>query len=210
MNSKPQPGLVGALVVLAILAGGLYFFVAAVLDKLNSLNSDLGKAIVAGAVTLFAAVVTLVGGKIWEQRVKIQQDVREKRLPVYEKQIETFFSVLFAEKIGNEKPSEQDIQKAFLAFTEKLIVWGSPEVIQAWSAFRLNDWTSSTPEAGFLKVEAFIRAIRKDLGNSNAGLPAGDLMRLFINDMPAVGDAGQQHAEPGAAVDGRPKAAARH
>ena len=188
MNSKSQPGLVGAVVVLAVLVGGLYFFVAAVLDKLNSLNSDLGKAIVAGAVTLFAAVVTVVGGKIWEQRVKIQQDVREKRLPVYEKQIETFFSVLFAEKAGNEKPSEQDIQKAFMAFTEKLIVWGSPEVIKAWSAFRLHDWTSAKPVDAFLKVELFLRAIRRDLGNSNSGLPPGELMRLFVNDMPAIGD----------------------
>ncbi|MDZ7616964.1 MAG: hypothetical protein U1E05_08170 [Patescibacteria group bacterium] len=190
-----------ALGVVALLGLGVYFFIAAVIDKLNALNSDLGKAIVAGAVTVAAAIITLVVGKVWEQRVKIQQEVREKKVPVYEKQIETFFAVMFAQKTGAKAASPEELQKAFLAFTEKLIIWGSPEVIKAWSAFRLHDWQNTTPQAGFLKLEAFIRAIRADLGGSNSGLPDGELMRLFINDLPGGGSGPQGSAELGAAPD---------
>jgi hypothetical protein len=100
VDSKPQYGLVVSLAIVALLGLGVYYFIAAVIDKLNAVNSDLGKAIVTGAVTVAAAIVTLVVGKVWEQRVKIQQEVREKKIPVYEKQIETFFAVMFAQKTG--------------------------------------------------------------------------------------------------------------
>lgn len=184
MDTKPQYGLVVSLIIVALLGVGLYFFISAILDKLNALNSDLGKAIIAGAVTVAAAIVTLVVGKVWEQKVKIQQEIREKKIPVYEKQIETFFAVMFAEKITGQATSQEDIQKAFLIFTEKLIIWGSPDVIRAWSSFRLHDVKNSKPTEHLLKLEMFIRAIRTDLGSSNATLPTGELMRLFVNDFP--------------------------
>jgi hypothetical protein len=202
MDNKPQYSLVVALAVVALLGFGVYYSVVAVIDKLNTVNSDLGKALVTGAVAFAVGVVTLVIGKIGEQRVKIQQEVREKKIPVYEKQIETFFAVMLAQKTGAAAVSKEKLQKAFMAFTEKLIVWGSPEVINAWSAFRLHDWQNTKPEEGFLKLEEFLRAIRTDLGSSNSGLPVGELMRLFVNDMPPLGAASPKHAEPSAASDG--------
>lgn len=187
MNSKPQYSLVIALAVVGLLGLGVYYFLVAVIDKLNAVNSDLGKAVVAGAVAVAAAIVTQVVGKVWEQRVKIQQEVREKKVPVYEKQIETFFAVMFAQKAGGTPPSQEDLQKAFMAFTEKLIIWGGPGVIRAWSAFRHHDWGNTAPAEGMLRLEEFLREIRTDLGNSNTGLPQGELMRLFINDLPPGG-----------------------
>ena len=82
-----------SLVVVTLLFAGLYWLSILIIDKLNSVNSDLGKAIVTAAATGFFAVLALVIGKAWEQRTKIQQDMREKKIPVYEKQIETFFAV---------------------------------------------------------------------------------------------------------------------
>lgn len=192
---KQLASLVIGVVLLSILGLGVYFFVSALLTKLNALSSDLAKAIVAGAVTLFAAIVTVVLGKIWEQRTKIQADLRERKIPVYEQQIATFFQVLFAQKQGKAAPSEQEIQKAFLEFTQKLIVWGGPEVIRAWSDFRAHNWSGGTPAQGFARLDALLKAIRKELGNSNAGLKPGELMMLFITPEPtpeqaaAVGNA---------------------
>lgn len=170
------------LLVLATIAFGLYLFLAALIDKLNSIGSDLSKAIIAGAVTVFAAAVSLVLGKIWEQHLKIKQEIREKKIPVYEEQIKTFFSIMFDEKCGKPKPTDQEIVMAIREFTEKMIIWGGPKVIKVWSDFRLADWQNSTPEEVFARIENLMRALRDDLGNSNKGLTDGDFIRLFVND----------------------------
>ncbi|MGK7943441.1 MAG: hypothetical protein AB4058_03130 [Microcystaceae cyanobacterium] len=183
MNDKQQPlSLLIALLVVIILGWGIYWIITALIDKLNSVNSDLGKAFITGGVTVLIAVISLVIGKIWEQKIKIEADMREQKIPMYEKQISTFFSIIFAEKYGEKKPNENDIGKAFQDFTEKLIIWGSAEVIQAWMEFRVYDWTNSNSNEGFLKVENLLKAIRKDLGNSNDQLKNGDILKLFIND----------------------------
>ena len=75
---KQLASLTIGVVLLGILGLGVYFFVSALLTKLNAVSSDLAKAIVAGAVTAFAAIVTVVLGKIWEQRTKIQADLRDR------------------------------------------------------------------------------------------------------------------------------------
>ena len=148
--------LVVPLLLIALLGFGSYWFIAALIDKLNSVNSDIGKAIIAGAATIIVTVLSLVAGKIWEQKIKIRQDIRDKKIPVY----------------------EQQMIKAFSTFTEKLIIWGDPLVIKAWSEFRLN----ADPKQFLIKWQSFLMALRKDIGNSNANLEGGDLMRLFIND----------------------------
>jgi hypothetical protein len=183
MSDKQQPvNIFVSLLTVGLLGLGVYWLITSLIDKLNSVDSDLGKALVTGGATVSVAVVSLVIGKLWEQQVKIQQDIREKKIPVYEKQIETFFSIIFAEKNGQRKLTEDKIGKAFQEFTEKLIIWGSEEVIQAWLAFRLYDWQNSDSIEGLLKVEALLQAIRKDLGNSNSKLKAGDITKLFVND----------------------------
>ncbi len=171
-----------SLLVVFLLGIGLYLLITAFIDKLNSVGSDLSKAIITGGVTVSVAVFSLVIGKLWEQQVQIQQNLREKKIPVYEKQIEIFFSAMFAEKYGDKKLTKEEIAKAFNKFTEKLIIWGSAEVIKAWSDFRLHNWENGKPAEGFLKVEYLMKAIRKDLGNSNSNLSDGDIVKLFIND----------------------------
>jgi hypothetical protein len=183
MNDKQQPlSLLISLLVVGMLGWGGYQIITALIDKLNSVDSDLGKAFITGGVTVFIAVVSLVIGKIWEQKIKINADIREQKIPMYEKQISIFFSIIFAEKYGDKKPTENEIGKAFQDFTEKLIIWGSAEVIQAWIEFRVYDWQNSNSIEGFLKVENLLKAIRKDLGNSNYQLKNGDILKLFIND----------------------------
>jgi hypothetical protein len=183
MNDKQQPvNIFVSLLIVGLLGLGLYWLITSLIDKLNSVDSDLGKALVTGGVTVSVAVVSLVIGKLWEQQVKIKQDIREKKIPVYEKQIETFFSIIFAEKNGQRKLTEDEIGKAFQEFTEKLIIWGSEEVIQAWLAFRFCDWQNNDSIEGVLKIETLLQAIRKDLGNSNSKLKVGDITKLFVND----------------------------
>lgn len=169
------------LLIVAFLGFGTYLLIAAIIDKLNSINTDVGKAIIAGTATVIISVLSLVVGKIWEQKIKDKQDIRQKKIPVYEEQVAAIFSLLFAEKCGEDKPTDQQIIKAFSGFTQKLIIWGGPTVIKAWSDFRLGADPTNTAQF-FGKWQTFLMALRQDIGNSNSNLEGGDLMRLFIND----------------------------
>jgi hypothetical protein len=176
--------LVG-IITLAVIAFGFYLFVAAIIDKLNSANSDLGKTIVGASLTLIGATVTLVVGKLWEQKIKIKQEIREKKIPIYEQQVSVLFAALFSMKTKGIQISEKELLTAFLSFTEKLVIWGDPEVIRAWQEFRNHTWNTDAI-GGFRKLEAFILALRKDIGTSNGNLTGADLMKLFINDYDAL------------------------
>lgn len=172
-----------SVLMLALCLACLYFFLAAVLDKLNSINSDLIKTIVGASVATIGAALTIVLGKAWELKTKIRQDIRDKKIPIYENQLETFFKVFFSEKIGEEKLAEQDLIKAFAKFSEKIMIWGSSEVISAWEAFRTGSSEPQNLERSILAFEAFILALRKDIGNSNKHLSKGDILKIFINDL---------------------------
>jgi hypothetical protein len=182
MRTAIQPIVVG-LVTLAIIACGVYYLVVSFIDKLNSINGDLGKTLITAAVTTLIAVLTLVLGKVWDTKIKIAHDIREKKIPVYEDVLSLFFEVIMSDKTGRPKPTEAEMSVRFTDFTRRLTTWGSSDVIRSWIAFRGHAWSSSEPMAGFERMEAVLMAIRKDVGNDVAGLKKHELMKLFINDL---------------------------
>ena len=179
-ETSPFKAVLIGLFAMTVAGFGLYWFVAALIDKLASVQGDLSKALVASSATIVIAAITVVLGKLWEQRLKTREDIRAKKIPVYEKQIETFFSVFMSEKISGKKISERDLMKAFTAFSEKLIVWGSADVIQAWVKFRTTKFDGAD---GLKVMDELFLAIRKDLGNDSSKLKNHELLRLFVNDL---------------------------
>ncbi len=183
-KNQIQSVLIG-LVIFFSIGFGMYFFISSLIDKLASVDSDISKALIGAGVTIFAATLTIVGGKLLEQKIKIKQEVRLKKVPIYEEQMEVIFKILFASKKGNKNMKEAEIVKAFTKFTEKLIIWGGSEVIKAWQEFRTHSWEDSDKNQGikgFMIFEKFVLALRKDLGNENKQLEDGDLLKMFIND----------------------------
>jgi hypothetical protein len=73
---------------------------------------------------------------------------------------------------------QNELEELFFSFTGDVIVWGSPAVIRAYTAFRN---TGANPEV-VLRIDDLMQAMRKDLGNSNWTLNRGDLIKLFITD----------------------------
>jgi hypothetical protein len=170
------------LAVLGALGYGAYWGLSRLIVQLASLTSDVSKAIVAAGATVVVATVSLVFGKIWEQRLKLQDEVRQRKLPVYQAHLQFMFKTLFASKDGKTETPQQEVVDAFRDFTGQILVWGGAEVIKTWTTFKLHDWQGKEPLAGFYKFEAFIKAIRKELGNKNENLAEGDLLKLFVND----------------------------
>jgi hypothetical protein len=182
-TKRSYVALAFGLILMAATGYGLYRFFGWAVMLLNSVKSEAGKAIVTAGGAVTVAILSSLVGKLWEQKVRIQEEVRQRKQPIYEDLIQSMFKMLLSHVDGATKPLEQDTVKEFAAFTEKVVIWGGPEVIKKWSAVRLHDWSSGMPIEGFLKFEAFIKAIRKELGNSNSTLVDGDFLRLFINDL---------------------------
>jgi hypothetical protein len=185
MDSTKHPirSFILSLLVVAAMGYGVYLGASKLLAQLAAVTSDLGKAIVAAGATITIATVTVVFGKIWEQRVKLQDDVRQRKLPIYQAHIEFMFKTIYA-SMDKQEADELDpaVVAEFRRFTSQVLVWGGPEVIKTWTVFRLHTWDGTSTRQGFLKFEAFVKALRVELGNRNTSLTDGDLIKLFIND----------------------------
>ncbi|MDB6175013.1 MAG: hypothetical protein JWL59_4324 [Chthoniobacteraceae bacterium] len=180
-NSNIKGALLG-IALLFLLGFGAYLFIAGIINKLNSVQSDLIKTLVTAMAAVIIAVITLVIGKLLEQQAKIRQELRDKKIPIYERQLSTIFRILFAEKLGQPTPLQEEILSAFSDFTRELIIWGSSDVIIAWQHFRTQAVDPADPMNSLLAMEVVLRAIRKDLGNNISKLESGALIRLFINN----------------------------
>ena len=182
MNIKTLiQSLAAVLVFLFALGGGGCLFVAALL-KLAAGRSELAKTVIAASGTVLAAVITLVAGKLWEQRVKIRDEIRAKKIPIYERHIASFFKILFSQKISGRQPDQKEMVAAFAAFSEQAIIWGSVDVIRAWVRFRTLDHAATPPQQQIEVLEDLFLSIRKDVGSETRRLQKGELFRLFVND----------------------------
>lgn len=173
-----------AILVLGSLGWMIWHTFQALGQFLVNLKSDVAVAIVAAASTIVVSVLTLAITKVVERRVSIQQELRAKKVPVYESIIEMLFRALYAEKLGQESVSQVELMEFFVKSTEKMTIWGSDELVEAFGRFR-SGLKPSEPIMVMFEVEDLMLAIRKDLGHSNRGLKRGSILRMFINDIDA-------------------------
>ncbi len=168
--------LLGVAAVVLILVSGAVW-------HLNMLESQVAAAISAASATAITSVIALLISKRYERRAQIAQDIRTRKTTVYEELISVLFTALYADKMGRKGKKENDILKAMVTITPKMIVWGSQEVIQAWNAMRSHDLENATHDESMILWNQLMIAIRKDLGNEVDKLQNLDLLRLFINDL---------------------------
>jgi LPS O-antigen subunit length determinant protein (WzzB/FepE family) len=147
---------VGVLFVLAIRAG-----------------STVGAALIAALATVTAALVV----RSFERR-KVMEEIRREQLSdVYTE---------FAQVLHGRSASDEERGQLMLEFMRKSLIYASAGTIRAFS-----EWDSQIPEEGAakedwkassLRYEAFVKAMRKDLGISNWRLQEGELIRMGIYD----------------------------
>ncbi|MEL6770264.1 MAG: hypothetical protein AAFP18_04290 [Bacteroidota bacterium] len=177
-----RPTVVGVLIFVLVAALVLLFAVV-VVALLNRLESDLAVPIIAASATILVSVITIVLSKYYEQRVKIEQEIRDEKIPIYEDLIGVFFNYLFAEKTGDRKPTDQEVIKSLASVTPKLVVWASEDVINSWNKMRSQDWSSADSHQALVLWDELLLAIRKDLGNGVDKLEKYGLLKLFVNDL---------------------------
>lgn len=174
------------LTVFVLFLWGIYQLFALTFETLTKLDNDIATAILAASTTIIISVVSILLGKYLERRSTIEKELREKKIPSYEKLTRFFFELLYKkEKLGQELPEDQLINE-FSEITQGLMIWGSDSVIKKWSEFRQ---VSSNPNQlnesykTLFLLESLLLEIRKDIGYKGYNLQEGDILGLFVNDI---------------------------
>lgn len=163
-------------VIMWLLYSGIKF----VWGTLSSVNPSLAVGIIAASSTIIVSLATVLISKRLEQKALIKSQQRDKKMPMYEELIAFLFRMSRASKDGKNMPTEEEITDFMFGFTQKLLIWGSDDVVVAFAKFR----RSSQGQGNVLfAVEEIWSAIRKDLGHNNKGISKGMLLSLIINDI---------------------------
>ncbi len=153
-------------------------------SSFTQLNPTVAAGLLAAVATVLVSVVSVLYAKHLEQRIALQKEHREKKIPVYEDIIAFIFKVMYSAKEGGAELSTAEMLELHGRMTQKAIVWASDEVVSALHLFRFASLRAETDKLGLaIAMGELFLAIRRDLGHKNRGLYANKLLRLFINDV---------------------------
>ncbi|MGS3176057.1 hypothetical protein [Aeromonas sanarellii] len=172
-------------IMLAVFIFGIFFVLMRTWDVFKSINPTLATGIIAASATIFVSVATVMISKRQEQKLEIATQLRQKRVPVYEKIIEFIFLLTFATKLGKKPPAEKEVMQFFVDTTRELVIWGSNDMVKAFGDFRfamMSIADQADTALTLAAVEDLLFAVRKDLGH-NSKVKRGDILRLYINDL---------------------------
>jgi len=168
--------LVPGLVLLSALGYALYALITATWTALSGANPQFSAGILTAGGAVLVGVLSVIGGKILERKAAIAKELRDKKSPVYEELLRLMFRLLTSAQ--QDKPVTPEETAISLAeFTQRLMVWGSDEVVSAWAQF-LQGGNDDPKQLGY-SMERVILSIRRDLGHKNANIAPGDLLGLF-------------------------------
>ncbi|HET7231514.1 MAG TPA: hypothetical protein VFJ16_16005 [Longimicrobium sp.] len=188
-NSRRKIGIGSILLSLVLLGGvgtSIFFGITAAWGFLKTLQPPVAAAIIASSGTILVSVFTLLVSKLIERKNAIRLQIREKKIPAYEELISTSFKVLYSDKLEGKPMEEKEMLRLLVGATERLVIWGSDEVLLAYRAFRrYSEQPESSAEILFL-WERLMLEIRKDLGHQNVGFERGSLLSLWITDIDRV------------------------
>lgn len=191
---------------IALSAGAVILLVGALLFWITraGLQKDITVAVVAAAGTILASVVVVSITQYNTKQMEVAEAHRLKKVEVYSEFGDLVFSIFRMIKIADRTDIEDEQKKALLkgaqseleekysSFSKKLLLWGSPEVINSWLVFMAKsrsveankDDGEATQNAimNLLYMDDVFREMRDDLELSNRGLKEGDLVKAFLTD----------------------------
>ena len=150
----------------------LWVFVA----NINAADSSV-KAGLIGLLGMFSAA--LITNYLTKKREIDARHFADKR-EGYMHLIDMLFDILMSTK-NNEKINEEEMLKKIIPFKKTLLVWGEPNIIDAWNHYEMRSEEGLAPKKIIREMEMMLRAIRKDLGHDDSQLKFLSLLALIIN-----------------------------
>lgn len=168
-------------------------------------EKDITVAIIAASGTILAAVIVVAITQYTTKLAEVTEEHRLKKTEVYSEFGDLVFLMFRMIKIPSRsdiaeedkarlvQEAQAELEERYSSFSKKLLLWGSPEVIHSWLAFRENsrriEAAKKDPEKAtavalrnMLYMDDVFRAMREDLELSNSGLREGDLVKAFLTD----------------------------
>lgn len=130
------------------------------------------------------------GAIVWQQRqaemARVREAHRDRMGPIYDKLLGVM-AKLFTSEGRPLGPEDQTFFRDLKA--KELMLGASSEMIRAYNAWQ-RDTMKANDEgnngAAILAYEDLIRAIRRDLGHDDTGLPPRELLEVFMTDLDKV------------------------
>ena len=169
----------------AALGYAAYLLIITTFRVISNLESTVAVAIIGAAAAVIGSSLSLMLGKRYEARERTKQILREKKIPVYEKAIKFMTDTMAGEKAG-AKPTEPELLKHILEFTQESMVWASDDVLAEWikwKRFASTEAMADNPRELLFQFEGLVKAMRRDLGHRNQGILKGDILVMFVTDM---------------------------
>ena len=165
------------------------FATAAVVSiwKVLTLSTPTAGPVMVATLTAVGSITGLIVSKHWERRNDVEQAHRAKKEPIYDRFMEFWFKLIFANRLGEPPVTELEMMQFVGQFTQQLIIWGSDDVLKAYATLRRQNMASGDSKdldstQMLVALEDVLLAIRKDMGHKNKGIGQGDLLVLFITD----------------------------
>jgi len=172
------------LFVISIICGSSYLIILLVRVWLSWLLS-LDRMVSGAVITALLGLIGLIYSQQQIKRRELAEQHRPKKMETYEalfvflkytnENEELFKGKTYQELQQLEHPEE--IKNVLWELNKGLLVWSSPKVVRAWLEYRQSLPKRKNPLA---QLDKLLRAVRKDLGNSNFGLKSGDAMKGFL------------------------------
>ena len=182
-------GWLGAFVVFAAVGFGLFLVGRALYSGLSAAPSAFTTALI-GAL---GVAVGGLGAIAYQRRGAVEDSLREARTPVYEDFMSFFFRLFASAKRPELKPDEAEMEKFFMDFTRRAIPLSSDRFLTEWSAYRvklvrgeLQTTDATKPNHTLVDFERVLLAVRHDFGHRDRHLHPGDILGMWINDLPTM------------------------
>lgn len=186
MQRLKQASAIFIAIVLLVGPGALIFFAfSTFFNYISSVPQELGAALVAAATTTIVATITVMVGRYFERKKELDALHRDKKTEIYEEFLKVFLEA-FGTSDGldgkTKSEADPDLEKLFREFSRKLVLWGGPQVLEAFAQWKEFMAEGNINAESIFKTERFLDAIRADLGHSNFGVRAGWFARLFMQE----------------------------
>ncbi len=145
------------------------------IDNFRVADAGIKASLIGLFGVISAALVTHYQTKKREINARHFSDKRE----AYMHMIDLLFELLLSTKKNEKLPEEKMIEK-MTQFKKALIVWGGPQIIEAWNRFEIESNDGPSSEKMIHDMEKILRAIRKDLGHDDGMLKFGSLWGLLL------------------------------
>ncbi len=175
--------VLAVLAALVSIAYAAWWFFAQLLAWIMAQPSQIAAAIIAFAGSIIAGI----GAVVYSQQRAKAREIAESHRPNKAKLYTEFITqvVSFMREHRGDKPlnaaTKKKLEDFFIDFTARVMLWGSPGVLQHYAAFRM---AGDKPDSNILLlvVDDLLQAMRKDLGLSNWELERGDLIKMLLSN----------------------------